>query len=100
MLSSLLHKHIDAMDEIEQIASVNIDNIMKAIDIKELIDDPQGSMQEVSLRIKEIMEDKLIAMATKEGFDLAKTIARLDETGKALKVDTSKDPTKNKEIVN
>lgn len=92
MLSTLLHSHIDSIEEIEKKAQADIDKIIAAIDVKELMKDPRGVMAEVSLKIKQVLEDKHLAEASKLGLHLADKIEGLK---KPIKVDPSKDPTKN-----
>jgi hypothetical protein len=100
MLSTVLHKHIDAMDEIEEKAKNEIDKIIGSIDIKEIMADPHIAMQQIAEQVNKVMTEKYMALAIEEGTKLVKTINKLEKNDETILIDPSKDPTKNKEIVN
>lgn len=100
MLSAILHKHIDQMDEIEKKAQDKIDSIISAVDIKELISDPSGVMHQIEDEINSVMVDKYMALAISQGIDLVKVLSKLEDQGKAIKIDASKDPTENQGAAN
>lgn len=100
MLSASLHKHLDAMDEIEIEMQAEIDLVMSSIDKKQLINDPTGVMNETAEMIKKILEEKYIPMAAKLGFSLNDTLKSLEDKDKNIIIDPSKDGTKNEEFFN
>lgn len=92
MLSTRINSHIDEVEKIEEKAKADIDKIIKAIDIKDLIRDPHGVMMDTISEIKKVMEDKHIAQATALGVDFAKMIESMK---KPIVIDPSKNPTEN-----
>lgn len=99
MLSSSLHKHLDGMDDLEITMQKEIDLIISAIDKKALINDPTGTMGLVVEEIKKVMEEKYIPLAAKLGFSLNDTLNSLEEKGKKITIDASKDGTKNEGLL-
>ena len=96
MLDKLLHRHIDKMDELEASVIADIDKAMAAIDIRLLIADPHSVMMDTVEMIRHQILTKYAKEATRAGFDLARDIEELDRN---ILIDPSKDPEKNKDIV-
>lgn len=94
MLDPVIHKHHDKIDEIQNSVKEEIDNILKEIDIDEVINDPQGSMEVIVEVIKEKILGDYMPDAVDAGIEFAREIAK----AKAIKVDDSKDPQKNEAI--
>lgn len=90
MLSAILHKHIDAMDELEMQAQDDIDKAIAAIDIKALMADPQATMLETVKLIENVLVTKYGPQAMKNGVDLTKAIKK-----HSIEVDPTKDPNLN-----
>lgn len=93
MLSTLLHKHLDEMDAIEAEVKAEVDKIIANMDPQKLIADPQWEMANVIEEIRALLVDKFMALASKNGFDLAKAVSNKD-----VLVDPAKDPTKNQGV--
>ena len=99
MLASVLHKHIDGLEEIEARAQNHIDAIIEAIDIKQLVADPHGTLNEVVAMIGQGLETDFMPMAIDDGKSLLEVIKRYDEQGKEIVIDPSKDPKENAGVV-
>lgn len=99
MLSSLLHKHIDRMDEIEAQLQADIDEIMAKIDPAALVQDTDKELSNVIDAIGQLINEKYIPLASQIGFELAEVLEKLIANEKTMPVDGAKDPDKNKDIV-
>lgn len=90
MLASVLHKHLDGLDEIDARAKAKIDKVIVSIDIKALMDDPKEELGRVVDEIDKMIVDEFQPLAHADGVKLAKEIKKRD-----VKIDPSNDPTKN-----
>lgn len=95
MLSTILHKHLDGMDQIEADVKAEADKIIAAIDRQKLISDPRAALMEVAEEVAKVLEAKYIPIASKDGFALARQIEKKD-----VVIDPSKDPNKNEGLAN
>lgn len=98
MLSKLIHGHIDTMEELEGKAHADIDKIIDSIDIDDLMDNPDLLLDLVD-KVKDRLVEEHIPAASKYGFELADKMQKMEEKGKDIPIDPSKDPEKNKDIV-
>lgn len=98
-LDKVLHKHIDSMEEIEEMLKEDIELIISSIDKIKLLDSPSQSMAEIADEIAVLMEDKYIPMAAKNGLDLTGVINRLNKKDKEIVIDPSKNPKENADII-
>lgn len=93
MLAPILHKHLDEQDNIDAESKDAVDKIISTMDIKALISDPQQELGRVADEVSDLIVDKYQSMAHQEGVKLAEEVKRRD-----VKIDPSKDPTKNEGI--
>ena len=98
MLDKNLHKHLDLMDSIEADIEKEIDKIYKAIDIDEVIADPEGEMLAVAQAIRTAIEEKFMKRAADAGIDLAKLVQNHIKTNKDFKIQDSKNPKLNEDL--
>jgi hypothetical protein len=94
MLDPVINKHHDKIEEIQADLQIDIDSIIKSIDIDALIDDPQEVMEAVSLIISDKVTTDYLEPAVMAGIEFAKDIQK----AKSIKVDDSKDPQKNEAL--
>jgi hypothetical protein len=99
MLSNALHSHLDEMDALIKELQDDIDKIIISIDRKLLIQQPEMAIMEITQTINTLIDNRYIERASKLGLDLSKLLKRYDKEGKEILFDPSKDPTKNKEIL-
>lgn len=99
-LDKRIHSHLDKMDSIEEQVLSDIDDIIKSIDIDQLIESPSKVLGEAVELIREVMIEKYIPLATEAGEDLSDKIGQLEKKGVDIIVDPSKDPNENKDLVN
>jgi hypothetical protein len=90
MLAPILHKHLDQQDSIDAESKAAVDKILGGMDIKALIEDPQQELGRVADEVSNLIIDKYQPLAHQEGVKLAEEVKKRD-----IKVDPSKDPTKN-----
>lgn len=90
MIAPILHKHIDEMDAIDAKVKVQVDKFIANLDIKALMKDPYEELGALITEVDKFMQDEIQPLAHKQGLSLAKAI-----DNKEIKIDPSKDPTKN-----
>jgi len=100
MLDKSLHKHLDLMDEIEADIDNEIAKIYAALDIDEIINDPQAEMLEAVKAVEKIINDKFVKRAVDAGLDLAKVVKDHIAKDKDIKIQRSNDPKLNQELKN
>jgi len=100
MLDKSLHQHLDLMDEIEADIDKEVAKIYDALDIDEIIDDPEGEMLAASQAVKDVIEAKFVKRAVDAGLDLAQIVNDHIAKDKDIKIQRSKDPKLNQELEN
>jgi len=95
LLDSIIHKHLDVLDEAKAEIEKDIDELIVSIDIDAIIDDPQGVMEYVAELLQQIFIEKYSQTAIQAGLKLAKDIQEADN----IEVPKSKDPKLNQEIL-
>jgi len=74
-LAQLVHNYLDKLDELEDVIKGNADNILDAIDLDELLKDPEGYLLALGDSfLKEHMDE--IEQASKEGKKFAEAILK------------------------
>ncbi len=99
MLDQIIHKHIDALEDIEERMFVNIDSLIDNINIDELIDSPTDTILGISSVVKDLIEDIYSAEAMKLGFELADQINESIKENDLIEVTDSDDPNINKDLL-
>jgi hypothetical protein len=94
MLDKIIHKHLDAMDEIERDIDEAIDEVFDSIDIKILISDPEQYLDEVVSTVKQMIEENYLERAVKLGDKLYEDVTKKEE----IVVDDSTNPRKNEAL--
>ena len=94
MLAKIIHSHLDEIDAIDAKAQSRIDQIIAAIDIKELLADPRQALGDAVDEVKKAIIEEFQPLAEKNGQQLVAEMKKHD-----VMVDPSKDPTKNEDIV-
>jgi len=95
LLDSIIHKHLDVLDEAKAEIEKDIDELIVSIDIDAIIDDPQGVMEYAAELLQQIFIEKYSQTAIQAGLKLAKDIQEADN----IEVPKSKDPKLNQEIL-
>ena len=98
MLDRVIISHLDEMDKVSDEAEGLIEKVIKSLDIDEVLDDPMGTMQEVSEVVKEILLYNIIPKAIKNGEDFVSAIESL-KRGEKIEIPDSSNPNLNKELV-
>ena len=98
MLDKSLHQHLDLMDEIEADIDKEVAKIYDALDIDDIIADPDGEMLAAAQAVKNMIEGKFVKRAVEAGLDLAKIIQEHIKENKDFKISNSKDPKLNEEL--
>jgi len=99
MLDKSLHLHLDLMDSIEADIDKEIEKIYNALDIDEIIADPEGEMLIAVQAVKDMIEEKFVKRAVEAGMDLAKIIQDHIKENKDFKISASKDPKLNEDLL-
>lgn len=74
-MAQLVHNYLDKLDELEDVIKGNADNILGAIDLDELLKDPEGYLLALGDSfLKEHMDE--IEQASKEGKKFAEAILK------------------------
>ena len=74
-MAQLVHNYLDKLDELEDVIKGNADNILDAIDLDELLKDPEGYLLALGDSfLKEHMDE--IEQASKEGKKFAEAILK------------------------
>ncbi len=98
MLDKSLHQHLDLMDEIEADIDKEILKIYKALDIDDIIADPDGEMLAAAQAVEDIIEVKFAKRAIAAGLDLAEIVKEHIADNEDIKIQNSKDPNLNQEL--
>ena len=98
MLDKSLHQHLDLMDEIEADIDKEVLKIYEALDIDDIIADPEGEMLAAAQAVIDMIGDKFVKRAVEAGLDLAKIIQEHIKENKDFKISNSKDPKLNEEL--
>ena len=93
MLTPIIHKHLDALDEIDAKAKAEIDTILATLNVKALISNSHDELGRVVEQIYNLIVDKYQPLAHLDGVKLA---AQVDSH--IVKIDPSNDPTKNEAV--
>ena len=93
-LDKKIHNHLDELDKIEQNLKDDIDKIINDIDKTTLVSNPDETLAYVILQVRELIVNEYFHKAALEGQRMAKLL----QTYK-VKVDLSKDPNKNENIL-
>jgi len=99
MLDKSLHKHLDIIDEIEADIDKEITKIYKALDIDDIINDPEGEMLATARAVRDTIHEKFADRAVEAGLDLAKVIQDHIKKNKDFKISNSKDPKLNEDLL-
>ena len=74
-MAQLVHNYLDKLDELEDVIKGNADNILDAIDLDELLKDPEGYLLTLGDSfLKEHMDE--IEQASKEGKKFAEALLK------------------------
>lgn len=95
MLDKVVIKHLDEMDLLEDDIDKDFEAILSEIDIDEIIDDPMNHMMALAEDMQTLLEEKYYDRAVANGITFARQIT---EDGD-IKIDRSKDPNKNEDIL-
>lgn len=90
-LDKVLINHLDEMDLLENAIEDDIEEVLRTINIKKLMKDPEGTMLAVAKMMQQILEEDYYTEATKNGITFAKNIV---EDGD-IRIQRSKDPNLN-----
>lgn len=93
-LDKKIHTHLDELEKIEQNLLDDIDKIITSIDKSQLVSNPDETLADVILQVRELIVNEYFHKAAVEGQRMAKLL----QTYK-VKVDGSKDPNKNEDIL-
>lgn len=89
MLDKIIIKHLDKMQALEEQAQADIESIFKALDIDEVLDDPEGAMVQVATLVGEMIEIKILDECVKNGIEIAQKISELERD---IKIQKTNDP--------
>ena len=73
-MERLIDAYLDKMDDLEEKVTKDVDGLMDAIDIDEVIDNPQGSLGLITETLITMMQYKYHRVAVENGIKLAKDI--------------------------
>ncbi len=96
MLDKTIHAHLDKQDKLEIAVEDDIDALLKIINIKNLIDDPQTILLAIVMEVKEIVKEEYAQQAVENGIEFAKQVLK---TKADIKIQITDDPELNKDDV-
>ncbi len=77
MLDSVIHKHVDALDEIETDMSKELDILFNQIDIELLVANTSGVLEQFTNDVKSLLIDRYAPRAVEEGVKFAQVVEKL-----------------------
>lgn len=93
MLDKLIHKHLDAMEEIESEVEADVLKVYSAVNVDALLEDPEGEMLALAQGIAEMLEEKYFERIINQGIEFAKAV----EEATKISVPDTTNPTLNAE---
>lgn len=96
MLDSVIHKHLDTLDSIEEKVIKEIDDFISGVDIDVLLEDPREALT----NIVEYIQEEILNKKALEITELGKKFAVDVKKDGNIKIDKSDDPTENKDLLN
>lgn len=70
----VINSHLDRLDSLEERFDVDLDNILKTIDVKSIVSDPYLELKRVAEDVKELLEDKYYKEAINSGKKFAEKV--------------------------
>ena len=94
-LDKVILDHIEEVDELEDQVAVDIDKLINKLNIDAVIENPKQALEQLTEMITKLLNDKYYPEVAVKGLAFAKDVVKDGE----IKIDISKDPTLNKELV-
>jgi hypothetical protein len=93
MLDKVIHKHLDEMDAIHADIEKDIDALMKEIDVKAIMSDPENAL----LAIIGIVQNEISVPYIERAVNAGKKLAKAIEKDGEIVVEDTNDPKRNAE---
>jgi hypothetical protein len=74
MLDKTILSHVESMDDLEENIKKDIERMTQAIDIKDLMEDPQTVLLEFTQTLNDYLKEQYYDKATEAGFKFAEMI--------------------------
>ena len=68
----LVEEHLDKIEDIEEKAFNEIENLIKNIDIDAIVENPSGVLGDIVVQVERMMQEKYKPEAAKHGIEYAK----------------------------
>lgn len=76
-IRQLINNHIDSLEKTDNDIKEDINKLFQAIDVKELINNPDKTIEVLQLAIIKIMADKYIVKTVKEAVTFSKDVIKV-----------------------